>query len=204
MSARARAIDPSRWDAGLLRDAWGAATPFPHVVMDDVAPPAVLAELAAAFEVEDASRIQDEIFDVMASGRELVEPALRRFRDDLDAPDTRAWVEAVTGMPVARADARAFAYLEGHYLLPHADDDDGHRRVAYAFYVQNLGPLEGGELELFACTREGDVITETRAAGRIEPRPNRWVLFEVSPRSLHQVREVTAGGRLSIAGWFYR
>jgi Rps23 Pro-64 3,4-dihydroxylase Tpa1-like proline 4-hydroxylase len=30
------------------------------------------------------------------------------------------------------------------------------------------------------------------------------VLFAVGPHTLHQVREVTAGARFSVAGWFLR
>jgi len=43
----------------------------------------------------------------------------------------------------------------------------------------------------------------TEPAGQIEPRPNRLVVFEVSEASLHQVREVIGGLRISLAGWFY-
>jgi len=37
----------------------------------------------------------------------------------------------------------------------------------------------------------------------IEPRANRLVVFDVSDGSLHQVREVVSGLRISLAGWFY-
>ena len=97
---------------------------------------------------------------------------------------------------------RAYAYLPGHYLLPHADrDDGGRRRVAYAYYVDLLECLRGGELDLFDCTMDGSEIVSARVATTILPRANRCVFFEVGDRSLHQVREVTSGGRLSLAGW---
>ena len=35
-----------------------------------------------------------------------------------------------------------------------------------------------------------------------EPRENRIVIFEVTPASLHQVREVVRGARVSLSGWF--
>jgi len=41
------------------------------------------------------------------------------------------------------------------------------------------------------------------SARLIEPRPNRLVVFDVSDVSLHQVREVVGGLRISLAGWFY-
>ena len=64
-------------------------------------------------------------------------------------------------------------------------------------------PPSGGELELFACHAERDELVSTESARLIEPAANRLVVFEVSVRSLHQVREVLAGLRISLAGWFY-
>ena len=48
----------------------------------------------------------------------------------------------------------------------------------------------------------GDELISARPAHRVEPRANRLVLFDVTNASLHQVREVLAGNRVSLAGWF--
>ncbi len=56
---------------------------------------------------------------------------------------------------------------------------------------------------MFACEVERGEIVATTSARVIEPRANRIVFFEVSDASLHQVREVLAGLRVSLAGWFY-
>jgi Rps23 Pro-64 3,4-dihydroxylase Tpa1-like proline 4-hydroxylase len=58
------------------------------------------------------------------------------------------------------------------------------------------------ELELFACEMNGDDVVHARSAQTITPKPNRLVLFDVSNASLHQVREVLAGTRVSLTGWF--
>src|SRR5262249_31406336 len=105
----------------------------------------------------------------------------------------------VSGKAVTRADMRAYAYRPGHYLLPHTDHQDDLARVlAYAYYLPTPEPPTGGELELFRVT--DDAITTAEV---IEPVPERLVVFEVGPASLHQVREVLGGLRLSLAGWFY-
>jgi Rps23 Pro-64 3,4-dihydroxylase Tpa1-like proline 4-hydroxylase len=65
-----------------------------------------------------------------------------------------------------------------------------------------LDECVGGELELFACEMNGDDVVHARSAQLIEPRANRLVLFDVSTASLHQVREVLAGTRVSLTGWF--
>ena len=90
---------------------------------------------------------------------------------------------------------RAYAYRPGHYLLPHTDHQDGLlRQLAYAYYLPSPEPPTGGELELFA---------NMQSAKLIAPRDNRLVIFEVGDTSLHQVREVLSGLRISLAGWFY-
>ena len=67
-----------------------------------------------------------------------------------------------------------------------------------------LAAPQGGELELFRCeVDDAGEIVATAPAARIAHRPNRLVLFDVSATSLHQIREVTSGARLSLAGWFH-
>lgn len=112
----------------------------------------------------------------------------------------------ITGKALDHADMRAYAYRVGHYLLPHTDRQEGvERLLAYAYYLPSPEPPRGGELELFHCAvdRARDEITSTTSALLVEPRPNRLVVFDVSEISIHQVREVLGGLRISLAGWFY-
>ncbi len=196
-------VEPGAWRVAEKAAAWRSAEPFGHVVIDDFARGERLVELARAFEEEPAEEIHDEIFAMMASNKRLEHPSFRAFENELGAREVLDAVSAIAAHPVSRVELRAYAYLPGHYLLPHADHQPAvGRAVAIAFYI-DAKELEGGELELFECTMEGSEILATRAARRIEARANRAVLFEVSDRSLHQVREVTRGARLSLAGWFY-
>ena len=195
-------IDPDTWDLAALARLWPSARPFPHVVIDELVSPAELSTLQTAFEEEPASEIRDDIFQMMASALIPESAAFKRFATALQRQEVLAAVRAITGLEVRRVDARAFAYLPGHYLLPHADLDAGRkRRVAYAFYIA-CDDLEGGELELFDCEVTGEDIVATHPGPRLSPVANRLVLFAVTPSSLHRVREVTNGARLSIAGWF--
>jgi Rps23 Pro-64 3,4-dihydroxylase Tpa1-like proline 4-hydroxylase len=192
-------------DIARLAEAYAAARPFPHVVIDGFVDTALLEELVADFDEEPAERLQDEIFDVMASPAPPEGAAFRRFVEWLRSPAMLDAVSRTTGEVVRGAEVRAYAYLPGHYLLPHADSDrDGRRRVAFAFYVATLDGLRGGELDLYECELRSGVVVGARATRTIEPLPNRCVLFGVGETSLHRVREVTAGGRLSLAGWFTR
>lgn len=197
-------IDVGRFDVAGLAEAWRGAAPFPHVVIDGVVGEAGRELLMAAFGDEPASVIRDEIFEMTASAVRVEEAAFRAFHEALESPEVLAFVGAIAGKRLRRADMRAFGYEPGQYLLPHTDHQESFgRAVAYAFYVDVSPDLEGGELTLYACDLEGREIVATRAAANIAPRSDRIVLFEVSDASLHEVREVTCGLRLSLAGWFY-
>jgi len=194
---------PAWQDEDQLARAWRAARPFPHLVFDDFVPAGALPELLAVLEDEPVERYEGDIFVFEASALEPATPALRAVRDAfasvLSPPLSR-----ITGRPLRRADMRAYAYRVGHYLLPHSDhQEDLGRAVAYAYYLPSPEPPSGGELEMFACRAENGELVSTDSARLIEPAPNRLVVFEVSVVSLHQVREVLDGLRISLAGWFY-
>ena len=190
-------------DEHALQQAWQAAAPFPHLVLDDVIDDDALPELFAALDDEDVAPYEGDLFRFEASAPEPATAELRAVRDAFAA--TFAPVLArVTGKPITRVDMRAYAYRVGHYLLPHTDHRAGlTRQLAYAYYLPSPEPPTGGELELYACRVAGGEIVATDSATLIEPRGNRLVVFDVSDISLHQVREVLRGLRISLAGWFY-
>ena len=186
-----------------LASAWREASPFPHVVLDDVVPEEALGELLAALDEEPVELQHGDIFTFEASRTEPRTEGLRRIRDSFAATFVAPLARA-TGKALSRIDMRAYAYRVGHYLLPHSDHQHGvGRALAYAYYVPSPEPPEGGELELFEVAITGGEVVHTESAKLIEPRGNRLVVFDVSDVSLHQVREVLGGLRVSLAGWFY-
>jgi Rps23 Pro-64 3,4-dihydroxylase Tpa1-like proline 4-hydroxylase len=196
-------LGPAWQDEEELARAWRAAAPFPHLVIDDFAFADVLPELLAVIDDEPVSDYRGDIFAFEATAPEPRNATFRELRDAFAAA-LAGPLSRIAGRPVQRADMRAYAYRAGHHLLPHTDHQEGVGRVlAYAYYLPSPEPPEGGELELFRCATEGGEIVETVSARLIEPRPNRLVVFEVGDVSLHQVREVLAGLRISLAGWFY-
>jgi Rps23 Pro-64 3,4-dihydroxylase Tpa1-like proline 4-hydroxylase len=190
-------------DEEQLARAWRAAQPFPHLVFDDFLPSDRLPELLATLDEEPVHRYEGDIFAFDASAPEPETPALSELRA-LFAQTLALPLSRITGRALRRVDMRTYAYRVGHYLLPHCDHQDGlERQLAYAYYLPSPEPPSGGELELFACRAEHGELVATESARLLEPLPNRLVVFEVSPLSLHQVREVLAGLRISLAGWFY-
>lgn len=193
----------ARLDVRLLAGRWRRARPFPHVIVDDWLTPAARDALLRALADEPSERMVSEIYEVMGTG-EPTTPTLRSLVAALSSPDMLDAVSAIAGQPLGRLSLRGYAYGPGHFLLPHHDRDrDASRSVAIVVYLDATADLAGGELELFDCAREDDAIVATTSAGFIDPRPGRLVLFDVSDDSLHQVREVTAGLRTSLAGWYY-
>ncbi len=190
-------------DEALLASAWRAADPFPHLVIDELLVPDALARLMALLEEEPVHRFASDIFAFEASAPEPVSAELRdlraAFASTLAPPLSR-----ITGIAVTTVDMRAYAYRAGCYLLPHSDHQHGlGRALAYAYYLPSPEPPTDGALELFRCELEAGQLTSMEPARLIAPEPNRLVVFEVSDRSLHQVREVLGGLRISLAGWFY-
>jgi Rps23 Pro-64 3,4-dihydroxylase Tpa1-like proline 4-hydroxylase len=176
------------------------AEPFRHWILDDACERPD--ELLAIVDDVGVEPYEGEIFRFEATAPEP-NGALRGVRDAFAAA-LAPGLSALSGRSVTRADMRAYAYRSGHYLLPHTDHREGLARVlAYAYYLPTPEPPVGGELELFTCALAGSELTSTTSAKLIEPRANRLVVFEVGDTSLHQVREVLSGMRLSLAGWFY-
>lgn len=186
-----------------LAETWRTASPFPHLVFDNVLSEASLAELMAVLEDEAIEHYENDIYSFDASSPTNVSDALSHVRDDFGKTFAPA-LARITGKPVTRADMRAYAYRPGHYLLPHSDHQMGvGRQLAYAYYAPSPEPPKDGALELYRCELEAGEVVRAESARIIEPRANRLAVFDVSDISLHQVREVLDGLRVSLAGWFY-
>jgi Rps23 Pro-64 3,4-dihydroxylase Tpa1-like proline 4-hydroxylase len=196
-------LSPAWQDEARLATAWRAAEPFPHLVFDGVVADDDLAALLEILEDEPVDRYEGDLFAFEASAPVPATEAMAQLRDSF-ASVLAPPLARITGKAVRRADMRAYAYRVGHYLLPHADHQDGlGRALAFAYYLPSPEPPEGGELELFRCQLEDGALISTVPDRRIEPRGNRLVIFDVSDVSLHQVCEVLSGLRISLAGWFY-
>ena len=202
-------IDPAAWDLAAMTAAWRSAQPFGHVAVDALLDAATLDELRRGVAREPHWPNRGELFEMMASGEQPTQPAVRAFLDALGSAAIRAAFSTVTGRTLSRSDGMSYVYLAGSYLLPHTDHRGGvDRRVAYVYYLSQAGAFTGGELDLYRCTLDSDgdgdgEIAATEVACTLVPRENRLLLFDVGLTTLHRVREVTAGARVSLAGWFY-
>ena len=195
--------NPVWHNVATLRDGWRSAAPFAHVVIDDALTADDVAELFEIIEDEPVEFGATDIYAFDATAPVPTTPAMTTLRDDFAAALSPVLTQ-LSGRAVSRVDMRAYAYRPGHYLLPHTDHQDELGRIlAYAYYLPTPEPPVGGELELFAAPLQDGLLGSATSTQLFTPRPNRLVVFDVSERSLHQVREVVQGLRLSLAGWFY-
>ena len=194
-----------RWkDEARLAEEWRSARPFPHLVFDDVVGEEAMPELLAILDEEPVETFASEVYLFDASTPEPRTAGLRRLRETFCETFAPA-LARITGKTLRRIDMRAYAYRAGHHLLPHSDHQSGvGRALAFAYYAPSPEPPSGGELELFHCetNAQGEIVS-TASAVVIEPKADRLVVFEVGDLSLHQVREVMSGLRVSLSGWFY-
>ncbi len=196
-------VDYDRWEprADALRADWGAAAPFPHVVLDDFLDPAACRALGEEFrDVGGPGWIENRHYSQRLRSRNgrggFGAPALALL-DELDSARFRRLVERVTG--------EAGLFLDGEMLdggvsaMGRGDFFDLHtdmrahalrrrwaRRVNLIVYLTEAWRDEwNGALELWDPDGR-------RCARTIAPRFNRAVLFEVSGRALHGVPEPLA------------
>lgn len=190
-------------DEVALARAWRSAEPFPHLVIDDFLADECLAPLMEILDEEGVDRHEADLYVFDATAPEPRTDQMRELRSAWAAQLAPA-LSRITGKQLARCDLRAYAYRVGHFLLPHADHQEGlDRRLAFAYYLPSPEPPVGGELELYRCRSAGGELVDIEPSTLIEARPNRISIFDVSDISLHQVREVLGGLRLSLSGWFY-
>lgn len=202
--ASAPFMDPAMWDLEKLAASWRKAVPFPHVVIEPVLRPETFGRLRSAFLAESFSPAQSDIYSFRQSSVPVSQSLLRTFRRHLSTSAVLGALGHITGKSLSRVDMRGYVYGPGDYLLPHSDAPAAlARQVAYAYYVGEVG-LRGGGLEFFDCelARRGAPVVR-QSSRLVAPHPNRMVLFGVSPLTIHQVREVLSGFRLSLTGWFY-
>ena len=217
MSDVALEADVDRLD-GLADDrasAYAAATPFPHIVIDDFIRPELLEEVLA--EVQDAKGVLwNQMEDryqrkfACATTRQMG-PRTRQLINFMNGQEILGFLERLTGIEGLVPDWQLagggiHALREGGYLNVHADFNlHRHlkldRRINLLLYLNKDWREEyGGGLELWDTNM-------TTCEQRIVPLFNRCVIFNTTDKSFHGTPvPVTAPDgrtRLSLAFYYY-
>eukprot|EP00457_Paulinella_chromatophora_P004454 gb/GEZN01004466.1/.p1 GENE.gb/GEZN01004466.1/~~gb/GEZN01004466.1/.p1 ORF type:complete len:599 (-),score=165.67 gb/GEZN01004466.1/:136-1932(-) len=211
--------------AALKADFTGA-TPFPHLHI-----PQFLEEAFAKKLLEELTRLEyslkrNDLFefaqsDDLKSVDDHKFPLVGKLKEIMYGDEFRNSLKEITGIQVTglttEVSMSAAIYQNGHHLLPHDDELQG-RRIAYIIYLvvgeepdtappenPHLGAWEekdGGALALFSVDSQGRPIFPP--SKKLVPQWNSIAFFQVSPKSFHQVEEVTSNKlRVSISGWFH-
>jgi hypothetical protein len=177
-----------------LAPAYAAASPFPHVVIDDFLPEPLVARVLAEFPSPEApawDRLDKSAYSkkLAANREEQVGPFIFSVLEELNGADFLRFLEALTGIQGLTPDP----YFEGgglHQILPggflkvHADFNFHSslrldRRLNLLLYLNRDWRDEyAGHLELWDRTM-------TRREVRVMPAFNRAVLFSTTDWSYH-------------------
>lgn len=177
--------------------------PFPHITLQKFFLEKKISQVAKVLSKETFQEKETDLFKLKQTYdlKGTNNPLVHEFYTFFSSPQFIKYVEAITGIKLAPTiDMSAFIYASTDYLLPHDDKLEG-RKIAYILNLsKNFMPSDGGELELFDTKNRHP----SASAKKIPPTWNTLTLFEVTPHSFHQVREVLSiKERLSIGGWFH-
>lgn len=175
------------------RDSYGAADPFPHVVLDDFLPGIVADEIEASFPGSSDIAWKDKTHEhskKLASSREETMPsAIRNFLLQCNSSTFVTFLEELTGIahliPDPHYEGGGMHQIErGGFLDVHADFNQHYiykldRRLNLLLYLNKDWKEEyGGHLELW----ERD---QSRCVKKVLPVFNRCVVFSTSDFSFH-------------------
>jgi hypothetical protein len=178
-----------------LSAGFAAASPYPHVLIDNFLRPEKVAELARVFPPPDDAvawdhyGIQSVEMKLASQREELFPTALRQAIHDMNAGPFVGFLERLTGIGHLLPDphlAGGGLHLSRHgdHLGIHADFNwhprlEAHRRLNLLVYLTpHWQPEYAGELELWDTTG-------THCERRIEPRFNRAVVFATRSDTFH-------------------
>jgi hypothetical protein len=175
---------------GELASEWGeayrAAKPFPHVVIDDLLPDELLDDVVAEFPPVDDTRwgIEDSTTQRKQQWSDpiLLPPVIASTVALLQSAPFLSFLEQLTGVTGLMGDPHCVEggphqTWTGGFLKIHADTPTHptlclQRRVNVILYLnRDWSPAWGGELELWDAAM-------TRCGSRVEPRFNRLVVFD--------------------------
>ncbi|HVA47295.1 MAG TPA: 2OG-Fe(II) oxygenase [Pirellulales bacterium] len=145
-----------------LRSAWKSASPFAHIVIDDLLPAEVAREFHARLPPPEQLLTRSSLRQRKRVGVELerYDPAVSELLFAFQHHEVVQWIEQITGLVELAPDASLYAsglsvIAEGGFLNPHLDNShDGEQskyRALNLLYYLSPGwlPDHGGNLELW-------------------------------------------------------
>ncbi len=190
-------------DAQKLKKDFLAAKPFPHIIIDNFLKRESLLELITGIQEENFHMKMSDLFcfyqtDDLVSSNHIF---IKKFYEFFKSEQFINFAHELTGIEFTPnvVDLQGSIYQDTNFLLCHDDQLEG-RKLAFLLYLSDMNEEEGGALTLF----ESKKGIPTKVTARIQPKINRFVCFEVSDDSFHEVEEVLADKqRLTLGGWLH-
>ncbi|KRB85421.1 hypothetical protein ASE00_01065 [Sphingomonas sp. Root710] len=197
-----------------LHEAYAAAAPFPHVVIDDFLDPNLLRAMLPGFPDSEGRRFFDrhqERFKYQIAPDQIADPALRGLLYELNGPAILAFLEALTGIEGLVPDPYYIGgglheTRTGGHLSVHADFNlheqmKLERRLNLLIYLnEDWREVWGGDLELWGRDMRAYEV-------KVPPLLGRAVIFATDADSYHGHPEPLAcppdRSRRSIATYYY-
>ena len=195
--------------------AYQSASPFPHIVIDDLVDPVLLEDVLAEVQQAEAAawRGMDDRFQRKFSNANMRQmgPRTRTLINFMNGQEILGFLETLTGIRGLVADWQLagggmHALREGGFLNVHADFNlQRHlkldRRINLLLYLNKGWKGEhGGQLELWDTNM-------TACAQSVLPEFNRCVIFNITDTSYHgnpnPVQAPDGRTRLSLAFYYY-
>lgn len=176
--------------AGQWRDCFANAEPFPHVVIDELFDPALVAEVARDFpDPSEMAEKPGKAGVLELSDRSRVPSRLVDISDELLSPRFTAWLSQVSGLEGLTTDPggnwgvlrQSGDGVEGKIHVPPQQHPDKpwYRRLTLILHLsEDLSEANGGCFQLW----DRDKATVRRS---IAPLFNRVVVFLNSPTAYH-------------------
>lgn len=186
-----------------LRISFPSQKPFPFLECKSFLNPDKAVQVLKALSLEKFYPKEADLFQFSQTEdlKATTNKVLAEFRSFLCSPEFISYVSYIVSIDLKpkAIDLAGTLYQDTDYLLCHDDQLEG-RKVAFMYYLSDVGKNEGGAVELFA-SKNG---LPTTAEKIIIPTFNTFAFFLVSERSFHQVQEVVKDvQRISLSGWFY-
>jgi len=182
----------------LLAKKFSGNKPFPYIVLDKFFDEKFLDKLRNALKKEHYELKEADLFTFMQSNdlNRTKNIVIKTFVKFLKGKEFTNYIEKLSEskLKIGKISIHATAYTNTHYLLCHDDEVDD-RVVALMIYLSDLENKDGGKLRLFE---------KNNALVEIIPKFNRFVIFKISKKSLHDVEEIyTDAIRLTLGWWYY-
>lgn len=195
-------------DLTKLQDEYKNNKPFPHLVINNLV--SDLDELKQACSTLELIECDSDLYNFLRTDDFVVSknPDIQSFLTDMKERIILMVADIVdTPLDNTKLSIDYFEYRKGHYLLCHDDEVDD-RIVAFVFYLNDIKKKDGGELVIYENISDNntqDQDIELKQAKTILPKANSLLIFKLKQgQSFHEVKEVLAGTRKTITGWFYR